>query len=497
MRNRSWREHALLVGLLAAVFAQRAWRAEQPILENYVGRQVPTAMVARNLAGGSGFLRPQLDTGPFPNLFLVEPPLQARLAAWTSSGAGLPLDVAGRLVSAAATALAAWGLFGLMDRRRGPLAAVGAVVAFAAFPVTIRYGRAFQPDAMAMGLVVAGMNLWDRPGRLRTTLGGLLLGVGLAQKITWSPVLVPLLMDVLRDRPRRLRVAAVACLLPAFAWYLHAGMTISGRTAGSAASIDNASNWLSRLTSASLLEPGRILAVGRDFLVRSFTPIGIGLALVGLVRRRGDDRLWWSWTLASGLMLVILFGKLHHDYYWLLLAPAMAAWVGIGLDALGRRSRPAAAAAIALLVLLGGVQSRSTWRTPEEWRDAGGLAASVRRHVPPDGLLIAPEAVIYLGERRGCRLEWGAGSVRRAANEWRPEPAFAGDDPAALVAFYRERAGARFFADLETTPCDPARRSLHEAIRRDPTARVLDDQPGRHLLVAFDEPDGTPPRGEP
>ena len=74
----SRREQLLAVGLLLAVFAHRAIRAEQPILENYVGRQVPTAMVARNLARGSGFLDPQLDTGPFPNLFLVEPPIARR-----------------------------------------------------------------------------------------------------------------------------------------------------------------------------------------------------------------------------------------------------------------------------------------------------------------------------------------------------------------------------------------------------------------------------------
>ena len=53
----------------------RVVHAGQPIVENYVGRQVPTAMVARNLDRGSGFLRPQLDTAPFPNYFLVEPPI--------------------------------------------------------------------------------------------------------------------------------------------------------------------------------------------------------------------------------------------------------------------------------------------------------------------------------------------------------------------------------------------------------------------------------------
>ena len=61
--------------LLVAVFLLRLVHIDQPIVENYVGRQIPTAMVARNLERGSGLLHPRLDTGPFPNYFLVEPPV--------------------------------------------------------------------------------------------------------------------------------------------------------------------------------------------------------------------------------------------------------------------------------------------------------------------------------------------------------------------------------------------------------------------------------------
>ena len=489
MRTPSWPDRVLVIGLLGAVFALRAWRADQPILENYVGRQVPTAMVARNLVRGSGFLSPQLDTGPFPNLFLVEPPIQAAVAGWVSGVLGIPLDAAGRLVSAAGTTLAAWGLFGLMRRRRGQLAGVAAVIAFAAFPVTLRYGRAFQPDALAMGLVVAGMRCWDAPGRLHALLGGTLLALGLAQKITWGLVLAPLLVEILKGTTRNSRIAVFTVLIPASAWYLHAAAGLSAPSPGSAASVDNASNWLARLTATALLDPHRILAVGRDLFVRSFTPICVVLAILGLVRRREIDRVWSLWLLAGGVTLLVLSGKLHHDYYWLILAPPAAAWAGIGLAEVSRRSRVAGTALLASMVVLGAIQSRSTWRTPREWRDAAELAASVRRHVPPEDLVIAPEAIIYLGDRRGCRLEWGAGSVRRAANEWRPRLSFTEDDPASLVAFYRKMAGARFFADLDASPLDPARDRLHELIRRDAEARILDDRPGRYLLVEFAPPD--------
>src|SRR4051794_39687434 len=151
----------LLAGLLLLTFLLRAGRLDQPIVENYVGRQIPTAMVARNLDRGSGFLRPQLDTGPFPNLFLIEPPIYAQVVVWVHRATGLRLEPSGRPVSALATTLGAWGLFGLTRRREGVEVALLAVAAFGVFPVTIRYGRAFQPDALMLGTLLAGLRCWD------------------------------------------------------------------------------------------------------------------------------------------------------------------------------------------------------------------------------------------------------------------------------------------------------------------------------------------------
>src|SRR5436190_7028769 len=93
-------ETAIMAGLLLLTFAVRAIEPGQPIVENYVGRQVPTAMVARNLERGSGFLRPQLDTAPLPNLFLIEPPIYACAAGRLHRVTGVALEPAGRLVSA-------------------------------------------------------------------------------------------------------------------------------------------------------------------------------------------------------------------------------------------------------------------------------------------------------------------------------------------------------------------------------------------------------------
>src|SRR5262245_8279870 len=95
--QRSYRDGSILAGILLAALGLRGIGASQPIVENYVGRQVPTAMVARNLERGSGFFRPQLDTAPYPNLFLVEPPIYAAAVVGLRRVTRLALEPAGRL----------------------------------------------------------------------------------------------------------------------------------------------------------------------------------------------------------------------------------------------------------------------------------------------------------------------------------------------------------------------------------------------------------------
>ena len=164
-RRRARRESLWLGLILFFAFGLRLIGITQPIVENYVGRQIPTAMVARNLDQNSGFLNPILDVGPFPNRFLVEPPIFGAVVVGLKRGTGLPLESAGRMVSACGVVLAGWGLFGLARRREGFGVSLMAVAIFAVEPVTIRYGRAFQPDALMLGCVVAAMRLLDQGTR--------------------------------------------------------------------------------------------------------------------------------------------------------------------------------------------------------------------------------------------------------------------------------------------------------------------------------------------
>jgi 4-amino-4-deoxy-L-arabinose transferase-like glycosyltransferase len=480
------------VGLLFLTFWIRAVRVDQPIVENYVGRQIPTAMVARNLERGSGFFRPQLDTAPLPNYFMVEPPLYEELVVGFQRATGWPLTWSGRWISALAMTLAAWGLFGLVRRREGVEVAMGSLAVFAIFPVTIRYGRAFQPDALMLGLVLAGLCYWDEyeagGGRLWLLLGSVLLAAGLAVKVTAAYVLVPLFVGIVRTRRAEKMALAGLLLIPALLWYIHAASVI-GEGVGSRASVDNQAIWLRTLSWGAFAHGETVRAALGHLVVRSFTPLGLLLAVVGLCLMRPWNRFWLSWAIAALAMLAALAAKLHHEYYFLALAPVVAVGVGRSLARWaeqGRVGKLLAWGAGCGLVVLAGLGSASTWRTPAEWAELPTAGRLIAERVPADAWVAAPEAVLFAADRRGCRLEFARRSAQRAAGEWGATL----DDPGplALVEFYKDH-GARFVADVGDAAAGPDadRLALHESIRR--RYNVLVDRPA--LLLA----ELTPRRG--
>ena len=460
------RERLALWSLLLATFAVRAIYPEQPIVENYVGRQIPTAMVARNLERGSGFLNPQLDTGPFPNLFLVEPPIYAQLVASVRPLIGFDLEPTGRLVSAAATMLAAWGLFGLVRRRESWVVALLALGSFGIFPVMIRYGRAFQPDALMLGCILAGLRGWDEfedRGDWRwAAFGGFVLSTGLALKVTSAWALIPFVLIVRRWPIGWRWVASVSMLMPAIAWYAMAWDRVASSAMGSLASSENARIWARSFSLTGWLRFATYADLGRNMVVRSFTPVGFVLAIWGLLGRpckprtpvshvgwaerrephrdstvglaatdpphalpsdmgRKGDGLWLGWGLGCGLSILGLASKWHHSYYWVVVAPLAAVGVARGLACLAKLGRSGGLLAAGLGSALLGLclfQSVSTWRTPVEWANLVEAADEIKRRMPLGQLVIAPEALLYYADCRGYRLEFEPAAMSRAAFEW-------------------------------------------------------------------------------
>ena len=470
--------------ILGATFGLRLIQIDQPIVENYVGRQIPTAMVARNLDRGSGFGRPELDVAPFPNLFLVEPPIYEAAVVLLRRMSGLTLNSSGRAVSAFGITLAAWGLFGLTARRRGDRHALAIIACFAIFPVTIRYGRAFQPDALMLGTILAGLRFWDEsetnPSWITLHAAWLLTALGFALKITSAFVLAPLLLVILARRRFSLKIMAMGCLLPAIAWYLHAAGLLGNSETTSGASAENGRIWLNVLIPWALFQGSTYRHLFRFLIVRAFTPIAPLLAVAGFWGGLSEDRLWKVWGLAALATLAMLSAKLHHEYYLLILAPVIAVGLINTLARIGRGGRwGRLVAGILAASFVAGcwLGSASTWKTPREWSGIAEAGREIGEKVGEDRWIVAPEALIYEANRKGCRLEYTSLSARRAAIEWGVE--WTGEQPIDLVEFYRAR-GADYFADLAFDDEPLERRGLHNAVRR--RYKIMIDRPG--LLLA-------------
>jgi hypothetical protein len=162
--------------------------------------------------------------------------------------------------------------------------------------------------------------------------------------------------------------------------------------------------------------------------------------------------------------MAVLAEKLRHEYYWLILAPVVAVGVGRAWTRLAAR-RPLAAWGLGLAHLfLCGLLACSTFQTPREWENLASAARTTGLLVARDDLLVAPEPLLYLADRRGCRLEYTSSAAVRAAVEWPAHCLEDGADPLELIEFYRAQ-GARFLADVGAAPGDLRRIALHEAIR--------------------------------
>ncbi|AMV39703.1 hypothetical protein VT85_19880 [Planctomyces sp. SH-PL62] len=300
------------------------------------------------------------------------------------------------------------------------------------------------------------------------------MAAGLAAKATAAYLPIVAFLAVFPKRTWKTFVLCVSTLLPVLAWYVWADR-LAATAGGSRAATDNRAIWLGLIGLGALASGETWRYIVRFLVVRAFTPVGLIGAIWGLGSCGRRDRgayLWWTWAGFATIAMALLARKLHHEYYWLCLAPAVAAGLGLAWHRLDAWRPGAAFAAAVSFAGLSLILSNSTWRVPDEWETLDAAGRAVAEATTRDGLVVAPEALLYRADRRGCRLEYTFAAATRAASEW--EPGSSGLTPADLIEFYRAH-GARWVADVGAEAGDLARLDLHDAIRR--RYKVLIDRP--------------------
>jgi len=495
----------LIIAVLLVRARDEFVHIDQPIFEGYVGRQVPTAMVARDLSREGSFLYPRLQTGPFPSWFLIEPPIYAQVVAWVEQLSEFPLERCGRIISLIAMLAGAAAIGDLTRRRSGLTAAGWSIVFFVAWPVTCRYARAFQPDMFALGLFLAGIafrrradesNAAGREDDIFPTLAWASLAIGIASKPTLSPLLIGLAYPHIPGKPQfsNLRFLA-STLVPAACWYAWAAwLTFSspGHSAGHSA--DGFAFWLNAPGPISLLSLTNLVAIGRNMLAKAWTPVGAFLWLLVPVLWRRDPAVR-RWAIALACWFAIVGGKAHHGYYWLIPTPFLAilgGWFMARIDAEHGDStlifristRHLGFIGGALMVALSILMAADTYETPPEWKPLTGEISRVRAWLnsTPGRPFIGHEAAIFAIDRPGFRWEWSEPAQRRAAAAFGAK--LEGDSPAALLNFYRSQ-GAAWFLAVETDPEWERQRHALDAILDE--KRIV-QRSGRLVLYSLTEP---------
>lgn len=440
---------------------------DQPIFEGYVGRQIPTAMVARDLTRGGDFLHPSLQTGPFPSYFLVEPPVYAQIVAWLHQASGLKMETCGRTASLAGVLLVSIAIWRYFSRNDQKDSACFAVTCWLALPVSLKYGRAFQPDMLALGLIFFG--LCELASGNKKSLSNSLslfamISLGLAMKVTLAPLLVVMFAfdeNLGRKRLSGWLLKSILMLLPALAWYFYVilYMKAPGSVSGGQ-SADGFYYWLKMVGPLSLLANSSFRTIWINPLWRSWTPLAILFLPIVFILAMRCRFLKYSFF-GVIIWLLLVGGKAHHGYYWLVPAPWLAIITGIfaANDQFAmfspRKFRYAdfcRKSIVICMMLTGLYQSINTWKTPEEWRPLAADLNPIRLLLDktPGQFVVAHEAAVYALDRPGLRWEWSPQAQRRAASAF-DRGQLSGDSPAALLAFYQNHGG-RWFLAIETDP---------------------------------------------
>jgi hypothetical protein len=378
---------ALLVGIGLLACVLRLYHITYPVADWHSWRQSDTAAVARNfLRFGIDPLHPRYDD--LSNIQsgknnpqgwrMVEFPLyQAVGAYFTKTFPQLSLEIWLRLLTVAASV----GTVVLLGLSVGLLPAF----IFAVLPYSVYYGRTILPDPHMV--FWAMLSLW-----LLSKNKTILAGIAAALALLFKPMAVFILLPALWylwKKPKDLVMYSIIAGVPLLLWR----------------------NWIMQFpegipVSTWLLNGNGIRFKGAWFhwlfatrlgdLILGFwglIPFGLGLA--------GN---FFFWVLGPLLYFIVFAsGNVQHDYYQILIIPAVAVCVGVGL-----RRMPWYLATISFIFML--AFSWFTirtyyWINRPEIVEAGKAADAV---LPKDAKVIAPyngdTTFLYQTQRQGWPL---------------------------------------------------------------------------------------------
>lgn len=382
-------------------------------------------MVARDFTRhGFPVLHPQVqwvshNRPSDPSYFSAEFSLQSIVAAALYRLFG-ESDTIARIVVIVFSLAGIWFLYDLLYRRAGPQTALAGAFIYALLPYHIFFGRVFMPEIPAISLALGALALLDRwtESRRWTTFAAAttLASLAILQKLTVAFLFLPAAYLA----GRHIVLFALAAL-PGLVWYPHAAAM--SRESGFAIMQPfrfgrDLHLWL---------EPSFLAQMGKALAVEAFSPVGLGLAVLGCLSWRVRGHAAWIfrlWLAGAASILILTPNVLPANHYYLaILLPGGAALAGLAL------ASTRGPALVAIVFAAGAIYSALPLYEPD--RLPYNLGLELKRMSAPNDLIVTETGgspnVLYYADRRG----WMLAGIH---------------DPAVIERL--RQAGARYYADV-------------------------------------------------
>ncbi len=332
----------ILLGLLALAFFLRLYKIDNPVADWHSWRQADTAAVARNfIKFGFDPLRPRYDdisniaTG-FDNplgLRMVEFPIYQLIGAGLFSLIGVfSIEIWLRLVSILAAVGSVYLIYKIGERLINNRFGLVAALIFAILPYSVYYGRTILPESLAVFFALAALYTFTIIPN-RAILSAVFASLALLVKPTSGFIIVPItylayhkygLWRIIKTPLTYIYLFIV--LVPFALWRNWIGQFPEGIPAYT---------WLLNGDGIRLKGAWFYWLFGERIAKLILGYWGIFLLGLGIISKQKQKKGWFfHWLGAGALLYMIIFatGNVKHDYYQIIILPAIAFYTALGVE---------------------------------------------------------------------------------------------------------------------------------------------------------------------
>lgn len=315
----AFRSNLIIILVITSGLLFRLINIGQPLLEFFPERQTQTAEITRNIYanGWPDFWTPKIRYATStPRPLVLELPLYNAVVSFFY-GTFSPNFIFGRFVSLISFLVAAIMFVLLLRKTLGEKYIVAPLLFFVFSPVHVLTSRSFQPDEMALMLLLASFYY---NSFIFLTLSGLIK----------TPYYLFGLIIVFRSKKAVLKrlILFLFFSVPILAWGIRASLIMKGETYGGNYS---SSNWFDP---KAFFDLNWYFSLIQIIHINTLTTLGLLFLIIGLFKYWFDRQFaFWRLYLIIGVFYILLFNRhiVSHEYYSLVLVPPLAVYVGLGL----------------------------------------------------------------------------------------------------------------------------------------------------------------------